>query len=238
MTTPLFSTYRQGENRVTATLLAVLQRLSQPNMDRILRTLLGEDTFSLVSFQNQPRAKQSVPDAVIRGATIWVETKTARDAVGRSQIERHLKVVSGDQKLLVLTPDDDRPTELDEIEDSEDRVAWSNFSTLHEVIRDILSDDEEPPSEREAFLLNELVLMLRHDGVLGRPANVAVVAASSAWQMYRELPVYRCALALPLRTGIDYMAFYSGGEIKRVVPRVKAVVESLNLTDEESINLI
>ena len=238
MTTPLFSTYRQGENRVTATCLAVLQRLSQPSMDRILRTLLGEDTFSLVSFENQPRAKESVPDAIIRGSTIWVETKTQRESVSLSQIERHLQVVTEGQRLLVLTPDDDRPAVLDEVDDSKGRLAWSNFSTLHEVIRDIVNDEEDPPSEREAYLLNELVLMLRHDGLLDRPANVAVVAASSGWEMYMNLPVYRCALTLPLRTGIEYMAFYSGGEIKPTVPRVRAMVESLNLADEESINSI
>ena len=67
MTTPLFSTYRQGENRITATFLTVLQRLSLPNIDHILRRLLGkdEDSFSLVSFENQVHGKESVPDAKI-----------------------------------------------------------------------------------------------------------------------------------------------------------------------------
>ena len=59
MTTNLFSTYRQGENRVTATFLAVLQRLSLPNIDRILGALFGETSFSLVSFDNQPRMKET-----------------------------------------------------------------------------------------------------------------------------------------------------------------------------------
>lgn len=59
MTTPLFSTYRQGENRITGTLLAVLQRLSLPNTDRILRTLPEEDSFSLVSFKNQVKTERS-----------------------------------------------------------------------------------------------------------------------------------------------------------------------------------
>lgn len=88
MTTPLFSTYRQGENRVTATFLAVLQRLSLPNIDRILQRLLWEDreTYNLVSFENQVRTKESVPDAKIRmGNTIWIETKTARNSVESDQ---------------------------------------------------------------------------------------------------------------------------------------------------------
>ena len=57
MVTPLFSTYRQGENRITATLLAVLQRLSLPNIDRILQALLEDTAFSIVTFDNQPKEK-------------------------------------------------------------------------------------------------------------------------------------------------------------------------------------
>ena len=84
MTTPLFSTYRQGENRITATLLAVLQRLSLPNIDRILQALLEDTAFSLVTFDNQPKGKESTPDARIgTGSAIWVETKTARNARAR-----------------------------------------------------------------------------------------------------------------------------------------------------------
>jgi len=195
-------------------------------MDRILRSLLEEDTFSLVSFHNQVKAKESVPDAVIRGATVWVETKTRRDAVSDSQIRSHLKSVSEDQKLLVLTPDDDRPPG---IEGFQDRIAWSNFSTLHEVIETILNDQEESPTEREAYLLKELDSMLRYDGLLDSPSNVAVVAATSAWPMYKEFAVYRCALTLPLRSRIEYMAFYERGKIRRVVPRVRGLVDSLNL---------
>ena len=51
MTTPLFSTYRQGENRVTASFLAVLERLSLPNMDRILQDLVGERYSQYHCFQ-------------------------------------------------------------------------------------------------------------------------------------------------------------------------------------------
>ena len=78
MTTPLFSTYSQGENRVTATFIAVLQRLSLPIMDRILGELLGEreENFNLVTFVNQPQGIESTPDAKIdTGHGVWFETK-------------------------------------------------------------------------------------------------------------------------------------------------------------------
>ena len=125
LTTPLFSTYRHGENRITATLLAVLQRLSLPNIDPILQALLEDPAFSLVTFDNLPKGKNSTPDARIgTGSAIWIETKRVRNAVRSSQLENHLNSLRHRENLLLLTPDDLAPTVLD------DRIAWSNFRTL------------------------------------------------------------------------------------------------------------
>ena len=237
MTTPLFSTYRQGENRVTGTLLAVLQRLSLPNTDRILRTLLEEDSFSLVSFKNQVKTDQSVPDALIRmgqdTGAVWIETKTEPGKVCADQIRRHLESVGQGEKLLVLTPDNDRPTVLDQLKHRQDRVVWSNFDTLAEAIKEILGDVDEPPTEREGFLLRELIWMLQGDGLLSAGPMVAIVAASSGWPMYEKVHAYRCALTLPLRGAgqIDYMGFYAQGEIKPVIPKVLGMIDQINLTD-------
>lgn len=241
MTTPLFSTYRQGENRVTATFLGVLQRLSLPNIDRILQRLLCEDgeSYNLVSFENQIRTKGSVPDARIRmGNTIWIETKTERNAVRPGQIGRHLKSVGEGEVLLVLTPDESRPAVLDVDKTHKGKIAWSNFSALSDVIGEILADEDEPPTEREAFLLRELVLMFREDGLLSSEGpTVAVVGASHGWPMYEALSVYRCSLTLPFRSAdrFHYIAFYADGEIKKAVPKVKAVIGSINLTRQEEV---
>ena len=233
MTTPLFSTYRQGENRVTSTFLAVLQRLSLPNIDRILGALLEETSFSLVTFDNQPKGKRSRPDAKIgTGDTVWIETKTERNAVGRTQIKNHMKSLRGRDKLLLLTPDEQRPNDL------EGSVVWSNFRTLSDVVRDILDDQNEPPSEKEAFLLRELVSMLREDGLLSSAKpKVVVVAASSAWAMYEAIPAYRCLPSLRFRDPdqFDRMAFYVSGEIRPIVPKIKAVIESIDLTRQEEV---
>src|SRR6266540_4098047 len=51
---PLFSTYCQGENRVTASLLAVLSRLGTNLTERVLGALLDEPELSLVSFTPLP----------------------------------------------------------------------------------------------------------------------------------------------------------------------------------------
>ena len=233
MTTNLFSTYRQGENRVTATFLAVLQRLSLPNINRILQALLEETSFSLVSFDSQPQGQGSRPDAKIgTGPAIWIETKTTRNAVRLGQIEKHLASLSDRERLLLLTPDDEVPAGLP------NRVVWSNFSTLAEAIEKILEDEEEPPSEREAFLLREFISLLRNDGLLigqiEHRDRVLVVAARWAWPMYEILGVYRCQSMRSFQAS-HHIAFYADGEIKRLALRIKSVIESIDLTHREEI---
>ena len=95
MTTPLFSTYRKGENRVTASFLAVLERLSLPTWTGFSRTSSGSVTpvslFSRTSRRvmiQDLNATRSRPD-LLSGC----ETKTARNAVRVNQIKDHLKVV-------------------------------------------------------------------------------------------------------------------------------------------------
>ena len=240
MTTNLFSTFRQGENRVTSTFLAVLQRLSLPNIDRIIGALLEDTSFGLVSFDNQPRMKASIPDARIRtGPTIWIETKTSPGAVDLDQIRRHLEGLGNGEHLLLLTPDDSEPKGLSA------KVVWSNFRTLAGAVEDILGDENkppsenEPPSEREAFLLREFILMLRQDGLLdSAEPRVMVLGARMAWPMYKDLSVYRCSLnkpMQPLKEKSDHLAFYVAGQIESLVPKVRSVLEAIDMTQAEEI---
>ena len=236
MTTPLFSTYRQGENRITATLLAVLQRLSLPNIDRILQALLEDTAFGLVTFDNQPKGRESVPDARIgTGSAIWIETKRERNKVSIYQVKSHLKSLGPRENLLLLTPDDQAPEGLDE------RVAWSNFRTLAGAVKEILGDENEPPSEREAFLLREFILMLQQDGLLdSTEPRVMVLGARFAWPMYNKLSVYRCSTNKPMQSlrESDHMAFYAAGKIQPLVPRIKSVIESIDMSQQEEIEFL
>ena len=231
MTTSLFSVYSQRENRVTATFLAVLERLSLPNMDRILQALLGASDFRLVQFQNQPSGIESRPDGIIEtNPSIWIETKTSENAVDHNQIARHLKSLQGKQKLLLLTPDDDRPVQLHE------DVAWSNFITLANAIHATLNDENEPASDKEAFLLRELIRLLREQGLLvSSEKRVLVFPAPSAWPMYQDLHVYRRSTGRSFRKSA-YLGFYANGEIKPLVPRIKSEIESIDLRDQEKID--
>ena len=92
----LFSTYSQGENRVTSSILAVIRNLSLDRIERILRALLEQTDLEFVRFDNQPsKGGEGVPDAIIQSSfRLLIETKTERDALNRPQLERHLAKLS------------------------------------------------------------------------------------------------------------------------------------------------
>ena len=88
---PLFSTYRQGENRVTGSLMAVFERIDLSKVERLLAAASGESALQLFSFENQVRSKRlaSVPDARISASfSLWFETKTAPGQVRQDQLRQ------------------------------------------------------------------------------------------------------------------------------------------------------
>ena len=91
MAANIFSTYSTGENRVTASILAVFQALSLSRIERLLGALLEQSEFELVRFENQPaRGGEGVPDALILSSVrLLLETKTSRNMVGAPQLKRH-----------------------------------------------------------------------------------------------------------------------------------------------------
>ena len=52
MPNPLFSTYTHGENRVTVTLVAVLEHVNIRLSKDLLKATLDESDLSLVTFEN------------------------------------------------------------------------------------------------------------------------------------------------------------------------------------------
>ena len=233
MTTSLFSVYNQRENRVTATFLAVLERLSLPNMDRILQALLEDREFRLVTFVNQPKGRSSRPDAKIHTSpAVWVETKTVHNSVSYGQIKNHLRSLGSGEKLLLLTPDESRPSSLDS------RVAWSNFHQLVNAVQVILDDEFESPSEKESFLLRELIRMVKDTGlVTPTESRVLVRAATEAWPAYEEFCAYH-HLGDPSFRPSGYFAFYLGNEVKPIVAKIKSVIKSITLDDPSQVELL
>lgn len=223
----IFSTYRQGENRVTASILAVLRSLALPKIDRLLGELLNEDDFRLVRFENQIVGNgDSVPDGEIAAnRRIFIETKTKRNTLDREQLQSHLKQLGNDvgNRLLVLTPDSNTPEVVKEIGD--DRLAWASFVDFDSAIDDLLLRNwDEVVSEREEFLLRELQKMFEADGLLGPAKEVVVVAARLAWPEYGRIHAYICQPDRSFQR-VKYLAFYSDRKIQECVPAISEVCE-------------
>lgn len=240
MPNPLFSTYKQGENRVTSTILAVFEQINLTLLEDVLEVALDESDIGLLQFQSQPQGVESVPDAAIRSSvSIHIETKTSEGAVDADQLRAHLATVEDDdadfERLIVLTPDYRQPEALSNVDD--DRIIWINFDTLVDSIEAILERDiavtEEVsavPTEREAFLLRELVRFLYDEELVsGAEDRILVVAARNAWPEYEAFKIYFCQPNRSFRPS-EYLAFYTKGEIKPEVPKITEAVEQVELS--------
>jgi len=219
----IFSTYSTGENRVTASFIAVLRSLSLDRIQRILGALLEQSEFELIKFENQPsKGGKGVPDAMIQSSCrLLIETKTKRHTVRLDQLRRHLKRLDlaneANCLLLVLTPDEGRPKAFDSLQD--DRLVWASFAALDQAIDALLDDKAEVVSEREAFLLRELQYMLTAEHLIGGENDVVVVPARHAWPEYEKYHAYVCQPDRPFQP-VTRMAFYSFGKIYPLVPRI------------------
>lgn len=219
----IFSTYRTGENRVTASILAVLRSLALHRTERLLGALMERSEFELVTFQNQAaKGGRGVPDASITASCrLLVETKIERNAVRTDQIRRHLERLNTAPEavkvLLVLTPDDSSPAAIAEIGDP--KVSWASFAALDQAIDELLQDPTEVISEREAFLLRELQAMLAEEGLVSLANDVVVVPARNAWPEYRDFHAYICQPKRPFQS-VRRMAFYTNGAIQTLVPTI------------------
>lgn len=227
--TPLFSTYRQGENRVTSSMLAVFERVGLSVTETILARASGESTLETVVFTNQhSTGKGIVPDARIAADfTYLFEVKTTRNAIqDPEQLTGHLQFLdeeSGKKTskrfLFVLTPDPVRPQIVEELADM--RVVWFNFAALHDAITEVLDDALSAPSERDRFLLRELQALFEAEGLITHD-DVVVVAAGIAHGEYLESSAYICQPDRFFRPGLTHLGFYAGGAIQPQIARVHA----------------
>jgi hypothetical protein len=243
MPNPLFSTYSQGENRVTASILAVFERISFAIVEQILQSLLQEPETSLLTFRNQPSGPSSTPDARIRASfSYWIETKRIPNSVRAKQLKAHLKALDDEppidtQRLLVLTPDSHIPGAV--VNTLDDRVAWASFEDLVTAINEAIEIDEEwlasernLPTERERELLRELVRFLISEGLVGKAIDeVLVVAARRALSDYLKYGAYICQPNRSFRP-CSHMAFYANGRIHKQIPKIMGKIEQIMMTRE------
>jgi hypothetical protein len=241
---PLFSTYRQGENRVTSSMLAVFERIDIAIVEALLTAVSGEASLPFVSFVNQvPGPAQSVPDAEISSNFRYLfEVKTTPNALTERQLTEHLKHFDGlhsNERLFVVTPDAARPALIDQIGDP--RLSWFSFASLDQAIGELqvdaaLGDSSVPLSEQTHFLLRELRALFAIDGLLEHN-DVLVVAARTAYPDYLRHSAYLCQ---PDRTfqPVARIAFYADQAIQIEVPRILVRRPNVTFTRSEAARLL
>lgn len=232
---PLFSTYRQGENRVTSSILAVFERIDLSLLQTILAAASGESSLQMIMFVNQPPGKgHSVPDARISARfAYWFEVKTARDAVDGKQLGEHLSSVGngGEERLFVITPDAQQPAVITAIDDP--RMVWFSFRSLYDAIDSAVSDPSALLAEQARFLLRELQALLVEDGLVDNN-DVVVVAARFAYPEYLKHGVYICQTGRAFRAGLTHMGFYAEAAIQMHVARIRYREDYVLFTLEEA----
>lgn len=232
---PLFSTYRQGENRVTSSMLAVFERIDLSLLESLLAAAAGESSLAMVTFANQPPGQgHSVPDARISARfSYWFEVKTARNALGVNQLSEHLSNLSveGDQRLFLITPDADQPAVVAQLGDP--RIVWFNFRSLFDAIERTAFDPTAGVSEQHRFLLRELQALLVDDGLIDSD-DVVVVAARFAYPEYLQRSLYICQAERAFRGGLTHMAFYADGAIQIELARIHYREDLVMFAEEEA----
>lgn len=236
MANSIFSTYSGKENRVTSTILAVFEKLSTTTVTRILQVLIEDSTVELIEYVNQVKGSESVPDGRIKGLSDYlIETKVVKNAVEKKQIINHCRMLEYDfSKLIVLTPDDECPVVLKDIEDKyQDRIIWGNFDMIINGI-DAVLEDSTLLLDREKFLLTELKDFIYNERLISEDYSqkVVVVPASKAWEFYNKYNIYRCQ---PNRTfkPTKYIGFYADQEIKSIFPEILAYIDKIDIKNDE-----
>ena len=253
--TSIFSTYKQGENRVTSTIIEVLRNLPINVVERFLGMFIDDNQKDFFQFQNQIKGAGSIPDAEISSDfKIVFETKTARGSINETQLGKHLELLDEvnkirceiskfiDEKykyelkseeinrseaiLVYLTPDHEAPALL-----NDKKVVWKSFKDVYELINELFDDPVLILSERDQFLLRNLQEFFEAEGLLPLEDEVVIVAASTAWPLYEKFQLYICQNKRSFRK-TRYMGFYANGGVKREIAPIIDQFDDVEFTED------
>ena len=228
----LFSSYKQGENRVTGTILAVFERLNFHIVESILKKCTDFEDEQLLNFTNQAKTtnSNSVPDGLISANfNFYLETKTSEGSLNPTQLQQHLKLVKKGKKLIYLTPHHTQPSSL-----KNKKIYWLNFQHLKEYIESTIQEEEKIITEREKYLLYELLDFFNAENLLteGAEKRVLIIPASNAIKEYDKKEVYICQKNRTFQPSHN-IAFYYKNQIEKIIPKVYAYIDEVNLAYEK-----
>lgn len=225
----IFSTYSQGENRVTASIIQVLKNLPINVVEHFLIMLTNDNFKQFFSFKNQVKGIKSILDAEISADfKLLFETKRYPNSIKLEQLEDHLKFASKEKKtiLVYITPDHSMPRELEN-----KNVVWKSFHDLDGLISELLAEPTLILSERDQFLLRNLQDFFSESELLPEVDEIVVVAASKAWPEYQKYGLYICQAERHFRQ-VQLMGFYSEGKVQKSIAKIDKCIDNFKLSAE------
>jgi hypothetical protein len=228
-----FQRFSQPENHATNNTLLALKYFYQSSpfkIEQLLNDLLETELSIGLSFEQQIKSKESVPDALIsqQPVRIFIETKTG-NAVDVDQIKRHLKTISSDtikngkDFLLALTKEpiqEQMKEQLTKTAQSK-RIAFASvtFSRLLEGLEAQCADYERDLRA----VLEDFKSYLTEAGLLDeRNKWLVIFPCGTSFEENLRLRVYYEPQTRPTKAGYSFIGIYRQ-KIVSHVGRVESV---------------
>lgn len=254
----IFSSYRQPENLITSSLMAVLGNLSLIQMNNFFSLLLEDDDDTIFSIKNQhthinDAARISFDATITMKYDIFIETKIYRNVDASEQLNNYIRRLSNencsprknaDALIIYLTPDANCPPWFSRIESGNISMKWISFDMMYKTINTIIDGTQDENqmdilSEREIFLLRQFQMLILNENLLAsNEMNVLIIPAGAAWDEYTSLDTdgysaYICQENRRFRDGIEHLAFYKNGTVLQFVPKIIAAMDSVSIENPE-----
>lgn len=227
----IFGEYKQAENRVTAAFLQIC-KVGDEDLIRFLTNQLSiQLPSSEIEIQSQIKGPGTVPDGLLESNfsfKLYVESKIKPNTVNASQLKGHRKqIVTSNHFLLYLTPDNTKPTILEQ-------THWANWLQIINIFNDYLQTSQSDNKQLLEFLVKHFNTLLGNLNLLGytwdlNNDNVIIVAGSWAEGVALNYNYYICQNKRSFKSA-RYLAFYNSNQIRHVFEIVKAPEDDVNLS--------
>lgn len=227
-----FQRYSSRENVVTNNTLHLLSRVyeySPARLKALFTQMFEQDNVELgVSFRQQTRGKNSVPDGMLMQSSVQIALETKVDAgINLDQLRRHLAGLpaGGQTFLLLLTRDSAAQSATDSLmREAADRGVIFKHLTFDRLCR-LLEENVEPHETMLGVVVEDFVRYCSDEGLLAaKQAILRIVPCGSTLSLNIRHNIYYHPTDRSYRP-FSYLGVYHDKRVK-FVGRVLSVMDA------------
>lgn len=214
----IFGDYKQLENRVTTSLLHILNVGDEDLIRFIVNSLNRDLPSSEINISTQDQQESSVPDGTLECSfkfKIFIESKVNPNAINQSQLENHKKLIEENEEniLLYITPDLNKPQVLDE------SVSWINWGELLKLLNVYIENNDISEGHLLYYLRDNFDLLLENVNLITPEWNcekndrVVIFAGGFGEEVALRCKYYFCPSNRSIKPS-GYVAYYRDWRIK------------------------